>query len=225
MAGKLYLIPTPIGNYEDITLRAINTLKKVDLIICEEYKEAKKLLSKFDIRKELISLNEHNEKEVAPELLKKIKDGNDAGLISDCGAPLFSDPGHYLVNLCINSKIDVIPLPGANSLIPAITGSGLEIEKFYYYGWLSQKKEIRRQELFRLKKLNEIIVILDTPYRLEKLLFDIKQIFSNKQEVVLAYNLSMNDEKFFRNDVEKVLKEIQDKKLKGEFVLIIDNRK
>ncbi|MBN1638163.1 MAG: 16S rRNA (cytidine(1402)-2'-O)-methyltransferase [Ignavibacteriales bacterium] len=225
MAGNLYLIPTPIGNYEDITIRAINTLKSVDLIICEEFKIAKRLLSKFNIQKELYSLNEHNEKEIAPEILKKIKEGKNAGLISDCGSPLFSDPGHYLVNLCITSKIDIIPLPGANSLVPAIISSGLEIGKFYYYGWLSQKKDIRRQELFQLKKIKDVIIILDTPYRLLKLLLEIKQIFSHKQKIVLAYNLSLESERIFRGYIEDILNEVQNNKLKGEFVLIIDNRK
>ncbi|MBN2570897.1 MAG: 16S rRNA (cytidine(1402)-2'-O)-methyltransferase [Ignavibacteriales bacterium] len=225
MIGKLFLIPTPIGNSEDITLRSISTLKDVDLIVCEELKEARRLLSKFNIQKELISLNEHNEKEVAPEILRHLKNGKIIGLISDCGSPLFSDPGHYLTNLCIVENIQIIPLPGANSLIPAITSSGLEIEKFYYYGWLSQKKDIRIQELLRLKKINEVLIILDTPYRLAVLLSDIKKIFSEKQQVVLAFDLTMKSEKIFRGSVGKILDEVLLEKLKGEFVLLIDNRK
>lgn len=147
MKGKLYLVATPIGNYEDITLRALNVLKSVDFIICEEFKDARRFLSQYQITKELFSLNEHNEKEVADELLFKIVEGKSAALISDCGTPLFSDPGHLLVELCISQNIDVVPIPGANSILPALTGSGLDFEKFYYYGWLSPKKDIRKQQL------------------------------------------------------------------------------
>ncbi|MEJ2616884.1 MAG: SAM-dependent methyltransferase, partial [Ignavibacteriaceae bacterium] len=151
MTGKLYLVSTPIGNYEDITLRALKILKEVDFIICEEFKEARRLLSYHKIEKELVSVNEHNESEVVNDIILKIADGKSAAVISDCGTPLFSDPGHLLVELCISQKIDVIPIPGANSLLPALTGSGLDFEKFYYYGWLSPNKQIRRKQLIDLK--------------------------------------------------------------------------
>ena len=123
MNAKLYIVSTPIGNFEDITLRAITTLKEVDFIVCEEFKEARRLLSNFKIEKELVSLNEHNEKESSQEVFLKIKEGKSAALISDCGTPLFSDPGHLLIQLCINAQIDVIPIPGASSILPALVGS------------------------------------------------------------------------------------------------------
>ncbi|MDP4192886.1 MAG: SAM-dependent methyltransferase, partial [Bacteroidota bacterium] len=136
MDSKLYLVSTPIGNYDDITLRALNILKSVDFIICEEFKEARRLLAHYQIEKELVSLNEHNEHEEADGILLRMVGGESAALISDCGTPLFSDPGHLLVEICISQKIEVVPVPGANSLLPALTGSGLDFEKFYYYGWL-----------------------------------------------------------------------------------------
>ncbi|MCX6150632.1 MAG: 16S rRNA (cytidine(1402)-2'-O)-methyltransferase [Ignavibacteriales bacterium] len=224
MTGKLYLVSTPIGNYGDITLRAIETLKSVNFIICEEFREARRLLSHYKIEKELVSLNEHNEKESAEEIIPRLLDGESAALISDCGTPLFSDPGHHLVDLCLGYRIDVVPVPGVNSLLPAITVSGLSIEKFYYYGWLSPKKDERRLELFKLKNINEVLILLDTPYRLKTLLSDIAKTFNPNTVVVLAFELTKETEKFFRGTVADVLELAEKQNLKGEFVLIIDNR-
>jgi 16S rRNA (cytidine1402-2'-O)-methyltransferase len=224
MNHKLYLVSTPIGNYEDITLRALRILKEVDFIICEEFKEARRLLSHYQIDKELIELNEHNENEEVNDLLLRLIEGKSAALISDAGTPLFSDPGHLLVELCISQKIDVIPIPGANSLLPALIGSGFDFEKFYYYGWLSPKKDIRRKELLRLKGLREIIVLLDTPYRLRGLLSDVVKILGRNIRTVLAFDLTMKSEKFYRGTADQILKIAEEKNLKGEFVLILDNK-
>ncbi len=223
MNKKLYLVSTPIGNYDDITIRALNVLNSVDLIICEEYREAKRLLSHYKIEKELISLNEHNENESAGEVILKIKLGKTAALISDCGTPLFSDPGHYLIKLCLSNNIDIIPIPGANSLLPALTGSGFPIEKFFYYGWLSPKKERRRSELLKLKNIKEVIVILDTPYRLKAVLTDIVKYFGAEKNIVVAFQLTMENEKFFRGTAKKILETVIQKNLKGEYVIIINN--
>ena len=225
MKKQLYLVSTPIGNYEDITLRALKILAEVDFIICEEYKEARRLLSHFKIEKPLVSINEHNEKDFADEIALRIVQGETAALISDCGTPLFSDPGHKLVDLCISYSIEIIPVPGANSLLPALTGSGLDIEKFYYYGWLSPKKEIRQKELFNLKNRKELIVLLDTPYRLKALLADIVKVFGKYCRVVVAFDLTLPTEKFFRDSAQEILKEVEAKNLKGEFVLLLDNRR
>ena len=224
MKPTLYITPTPIGNYEDITFRALRILKEVDFIICEELKPANRLLAHFDIKKELVSLNEHNQKDISQELANRILEGKSAALISDAGTPLFSDPGHILVDYCISYKIKVVPLPGANSLVPALISSGLNIEKFFYYGWLSPKKEIRKQELFKLKKIRELIVIMETPYRLRRIIEDIVNSFGPNQKIVLAYKLTMPEEYIFRGSAQKILAEIEKKKLKGEFVLLVDNR-
>jgi 16S rRNA (cytidine1402-2'-O)-methyltransferase len=225
MKGKLYLVSTPIGNYEDITLRALTILKEADFIICEEFKEARRFLSQQHIDKELFALNEHNENEVANDLLLKILEGKTAALISDAGTPLFSDPGHLLVEFCISQKIDVIPVPGANSLLPALICSGLDFEKFYYYGWLSPKKDERRSELLKLKGIREVIVLLDTPYRLKSLLADVVRVLGKNVRTVLAFDLTMKTEKFYRGAAEEILKIAEQKNLKGEFVLILDNKK
>ena len=224
MKGKLYLVSTPIGNYEDITIRALNILKSVDFIICEEFKEARRMLSFYQIEKELFSLNEHNEREVVNDILLKIVDGKTAAIISDCGTPLFSDPGHLLVDVLISQKIQIVPVPGANSLLPALTGSGLNIEKFYYYGWLSANKDKRRQQLLKIKRIKEVIVILDTPYRLRQLLTDVVKILGKNLHAVIAFQLTMEGERFYRGTTADLLQIAHTQKLRGEFVLIIENR-
>jgi len=224
MPGKLYIVSTPIGNYEDITLRAVRILKEVDLIICEEFKEARRLLSHLNISKELFSINEHNENENADEIILKLAGGKSAALISDCGTPLFSDPGHLLVQLAIQNKIDVIPIPGASSILPALVGSGIDFKKFYYYGWLSPKKDIRKQQLLDLKKRKEVIVVMDTPYRLRTLLEDVAKLWSKNVPIVLAYELTKEKERFYRGTCEEVLRFAMKENLKGEFVLIINNK-
>ncbi len=224
MKGKLYLVATPIGNLEDITLRALNIMKSVDFVICEEIKEGRRLLANYRIEKELFPLNEHNEKDVVNDILLRLAQGQTAALVSDCGTPLFSDPGHLLVELCISQHIGVVPVPGANSLLPALTGSGLDFEKFYYYGWLSPKKPERRQQLYRLKNIKEVIVLLDTPYRLKSLLADIVKMLGKHVHVVLAFELTMKGERFYRGSAEELLRIAEQNNLKGEFVLLVDNK-
>lgn len=222
--GKLYLVSTPIGDYDDITLRALRILKECDFIICEEFKEARRLLSHYGIEKELASVNEHNEKEEVNDILMKLIEGKTAALISDCGTPLFSDPGHLLVDVCISQGIQVVPVPGVSSLLPALTGSGFDIEKFYYYGWLSPKKDERKQQLLKLKRINEVIVIMDTPYRLQSLLTDVVKYLGKGVRIALAYQLTMKNERFYRGSAEEVLELAQKNNLKGEFVLVVNNK-
>ncbi len=225
MKKKLFLVSTPIGNYDDITFRALDILRNVDFIICEEYKAARRMLAHYKINKELLALNEHNESDVVDEIVTEILNGKTTALISDCGTPLFSDPGHLLVDLCIAQGIEVVPVPGANSLLPALIGSGYDFEKFYYYGWLSPKKNLRRKQLLDLKRIKEVIVLMDTPYRLKRLLSDVVNIFGNATPVVLAYKLTMDDEKYYRGSAQKILNIAEKNNLKGEFVLIVNNQK
>jgi 16S rRNA (cytidine1402-2'-O)-methyltransferase len=224
MAPKLFIVSTPIGNYDDITLRAINTLKDVDFIICEEFKEARRLLSHFNNDKELISLNEHNEEEASIEIFKRIKEGYTAALISDSGTPLFSDPGTKLVQMCISAGIEVVPVPGTCSIMAALVGSGFSLDKFYYAGWLSPKSDIRKKELLGLKSIKEIIVVLETPYRLKSILQDVVNVFGTKIKAAVGFDITLPTEKFFRGTSLDILRIVEGKKLKGEFVLIIDNK-
>jgi len=223
MKKTLFIVSTPIGNYEDITLRALNILRKVDFIICEEFREAKRVLSKYKIEKELVELNEHNEEKVSDEILQMILEGKSAALISDCGTPLFSDPGHLLVDLAIQNKIDIFPIPGASSLLAALVGTGLDFEKFYYYGWLSPKKDIRRKQLLDLKRKKETIVLMDTPYRLKTLMEDVVKILGANIPCVLAFELTKEKEKFYRGNAGNILSYVEKENLKGEFILIIRN--
>jgi len=224
MAGTLYIVPTPIGNYDDITVRGLKTLQSVDMIVCEEYKEARRLLSALQITKDLISLNEHNEKDTASEVVALLKEGKNLALISDCGTPLFSDPGTYLTNLCLQANIGIVPLPGTSSLMTALSGSGFDINKFQYYGWLSPKREIRSGELQRLRKIQGLIVLLETPYRLIRLLEDLASTFPKNTRGVLAYELTKPDECYYRGTLEEILDTAKKKSLKGEFVMLVNNK-
>ncbi len=224
MTGKLFLVSTPIGNYEDITLRALKILREADVLVCEELKMGRRLLAKYEIKNELLPLNEHNEATASEEILSLILQGKNVALFSDAGTPLFSDPGLRLTRLCISKNVPVIPVPGASSLMAALVGSGLDFNKFYYRGWLSPKREIRRKELLELKKRKELIVLLETPYRLKTLLTDVVKYFGKNQFVVVAFDLTLPTEKFFRGKASEILNEIEKKNLKGEFVLLLDNR-
>ena len=205
-------------------MRALRILKECDFIICEEFKEARRLLANYKIQKNLFSLNEHTENEAANDLILKLLEGKSAALISDCGTPLFSDPGHLLVDLAIQNRIDIIPVPGVSSLLTALVGSGLDFEKFYYYGWLSPKKDIRRKQLLDLKKRKETIVLMDTPYRLKSLMEDIVKILGSNIPCVLAFELTKEKEKFYRGNTGNIFKIVEKENLKGEFVLIIRNK-
>lgn len=225
MKGTLYLVSIPIGNENDITLRALKILKEVDFIICEEYKVASKFLRPLEIKKPLEALNEHTEQDVAENLAMRVLNGETAAVISDCGTPVFSDPGNKLVSLCIDYGINVVPVPGANSLLPALVGSGFPLNSFYYRGWLSPNKQQRRQELHQLKNTNELLVIMETPYRLRQLLTDIVSKLGAHLPAVVAFKLTMPQETFYRGTTKELLDLANKKTLKGEFVLIIDNRK
>jgi len=224
MNYKLYIVSTPIGNFDDITLRALKILDEVDFIICEEFKQARRLLSYHGIGKELVSLNEHNEEEYTSEVIEKILSGKSAALISDAGTPLFSDPGSILVKRAIEMNIQIIPIPGASSILSALVGTGFDLNNFYYYGWLSPKKEIRRTQLQNLKTVNELLIIMETPYRLQALLSDISKSFGINQYIVVAFKLTQNEETYFRGTVNEVIVSTSKLKSKGEFVLLLDNR-
>lgn len=221
MPGTLYIVSTPIGNYADITLRALRILREADYVICEEFKEAAKLLKFFGLKKELKSLNEHNETDTSEEYFYDLLNGKNAALISDCGAPIFADPGNVLLKKCIDYNIPVDFIPGANSVLAALVVSGFDISRFYFIGFLSPKTEIRKRELSGLKKLDRSFVLMDTPYRLKALLEDIKITFPERR-ICIGFNLTTESEKIFRGTAGEVLNYIGEENLKGEFVIIIN---
>lgn len=202
-------------------MRALNVLEGSDYIACEEYKEASKLLRFFDIKKELRSLNEHNEKESSEEIFMDIIQGSNVSLISDCGTPLFSDPGSILLQKCIDANVKIEFIGGANSVMASVVLSGFEISRFYYLGFLSPKSDIRKKELMNIKYLEKVFVLIDAPYRLKALLKDIEDIFENRR-VFVAFDITMESEKKFSGTAAEILDQIGEENLKGEFVVIVD---
>jgi 16S rRNA (cytidine1402-2'-O)-methyltransferase len=224
MAGILYLVATPIGNFDDITFRALSVLKSVDLVIYEERREGERLLRHFDIHKPVESLNEHNEAAASFNIISHLKSGKNVALVSDCGTPVFSDPGQLLVRKAIEQQVKVVPVPGASSLMPALTVSGFSIDQFVFYGWLSPKKERRRAELRQLVQERRTIVLMDTPYRLVPLLRDLADTFGTTRRICIAFNLTLPDEQMFYGTASDLYKRFSDKEMKGEFVIVIEGR-
>ncbi|MBU2636434.1 MAG: 16S rRNA (cytidine(1402)-2'-O)-methyltransferase, partial [Bacteroidetes bacterium] len=218
MPGVLYLVATPIGNYDDITLRALNVLKSVDIVVGEELREVKRLLKHYDINKPIELLNEHNEQEESDRILKFLRENKSIALVSDSGTPVFSDPGRILVKKAIANKIRIIPIPGASSLLLALTVTGFDIEKFVFVGWLSPKKEERKRELKNLLSEKRTMVLMDTPYRLLQLLRDIVEVFGNNRKICISFNLTLPDEEIFHGSAVELYKKVSERNLKGEFV-------
>ncbi|MBK8983313.1 MAG: 16S rRNA (cytidine(1402)-2'-O)-methyltransferase [Ignavibacteria bacterium] len=221
MLGTLNLVSTPIGDYSDMSLRALRTLEESDKIYCEEFKEGSKLLRFFEIKKEVSELNEHNEARATDEIFNELLQGKNISVISDCGTPLFSDPGKIILSKCIEAGIKVEFMSGANSLLSAIVLSGFDISRFFYYGFLSPKAEIRRKQMKEFNLSDRVTVILDAPYRLKAVLNDIRDIFGERK-VFVAFNITQDSEKKFRGTASEILQEIGEDNLKGEFVIVID---
>jgi 16S rRNA (cytidine1402-2'-O)-methyltransferase len=224
MSGTLYLVATPIGNFGDMTFRALDTLMAVDLVVCEERREGGRLLRHFGIEKPVETLNEHNETAATGTILGHLRSGKNVALMSDCGTPLFSDPGRLLVRGSIKAGIRVVPLPGASSLLPALTVSGFSIDQFLFYGWLSPKKERRRAELRQLRQEQRTVVLMDTPYRLLPLLRDIADLFDPSRRLCLAYNLTLPDEQVLHGTPASISAVCSSKEMKGEYVILIEGR-
>lgn len=224
MAGTLFLVATPIGNYADITFRAIDVLKNVDIVVYEERKEGGKLLRHFGIEKPVESLNEHNEAAATFIILDHLKNGKNIALISDSGTPVFSDPGQLLVRKAVELGIKIVPIPGASSLLPALTVSGFSIDQFVYYGWLSPKRQRRIVELQQLKKEERTIVLMDTPYRLVALLKDIAAVFGTTRRICVAFDLTMPDEEIFHGTAPALASKFEREERKGEFVVVIEGK-
>lgn len=225
MSGSLYIVGTPIGNPKDISLRAIDVLRSVSLIACEESKEGQKLLRSLDIQKPLIEINEHTENQNTSEVVSILRDGNDVALISDAGMPLFADPGLILVQSAIQTGIPVTTIPGPTSIMSALALSGMDVERFYYYGFLSAKKDERRKELRSLINFPHPIVFLDAPYRLNQVLEDIKNIFGKHRSGCVACDLTLPHEDVQRGTLGDLFLRFTSHKKKCEFVIIVEGVK
>lgn len=220
LKGILYIVATPIGNLHDITLRALEVLNQSDGIICEGFRSASTLLKKLEIKnKNLTLLDEHNEKTQSDEILSMLLSGQQLALISDCGTPAFQDPGSHLIARCHELGIQVISIPGPSSLMTALSLSPLPIKEFYFAGFLPQKKPDRLRKLMSIKKLQLPIILMDTPYRLKKLLCEVSEHFGSNTMVALALDLTLPEEELFFDRIGEIIKRVQDRK--GEFILIV----
>ena len=220
--GVLYLVPTPIGNLDDMTFRAIQTLKDVDLIACEDTRVTQKLLNHFEIETAKTSYHEHNVQEKTSELIRDLLSGKNIAQVSDAGMPSISDPGVELVKAAIEQHISVVPLPGPNAAVTALIASGISPQPFTFYGFLSRKKSDLVVELEGLKDKEETLIFYESPYRLAKMLQSLTDVFGAERQVVLAREVTKRFEEFIRGTAEEVKQWAEKTELKGEFVVIVD---
>jgi 16S rRNA (cytidine1402-2'-O)-methyltransferase len=216
----LYLVATPIGNLEDITLRALRVLKEVDLIACEDTRRTQKLLAHYEVRKPLASYHEHNEMTRAPELVLQLEHGARIALVSDAGTPLISDPGHHLVSLCILHHIPVIPIPGASALVAALAASGLSSEEFVFSGFLPSRSGDRRKALERLALEDRTLILYEAPHRLAESLRDAALILGDRPACI-ARELSKVHEEFLRGRLSDLAAVAARTALRGEITVLI----
>jgi 16S rRNA (cytidine1402-2'-O)-methyltransferase len=218
--GCLYLVATPIGNLEDITLRAIRILKEADVIACEDTRQTQKLLQHYGIHKELVSYHAHNELTRAPELIIELEQGAKAALVSDAGTPVVSDPGHRLVTLCLRHHIPVVPIPGPSAFIAALAASGLPTEEFLFVGFLPSRAGARRKALDALKAEPRMIVLYEAPHRLVETLSDAADILGARPAVV-AREITKIHEEFLRGNLNDLRDAAQKRAPRGEITLLI----
>lgn len=217
--GKLFVVATPIGNLQDISFRAVETLKKVNCIFAEDTRTSKKLINHYDIDTKLYSYHDHSsEKEIA-RLLDILKDHKDVALISDAGTPTISDPGYSLIRQCINEGIDIIPIPGASALTAAISASGLPSDTFAFIGFLPTKKG-RKKKISSLENLDMTIVLFESPHRLIKTLNQLKEALGERP-IVVARELTKLYEEIIRGNFSSAIEFFEAKKIKGEIVIMI----
>lgn len=220
--ANLYLIPTPIGNLDDITIRSLNLLKEVDMVLCEDTRTTGSLLKKYDIKQKLISCHEYNEDKVKYEVVDYLKSGKKIGLVTDQGSPIISDPGFKVVQEVINNDLNVIGLPGATAFVPALIASGISPSQFLFYGFLNAKDGKQKQELQRLKDFPYTLIFYEAPHRIVKTLQNIKEVFGNRK-ICLAREISKLYEELYRGTIDDVIKEVEG--IKGEIVIVIDGNK
>ena len=219
-AGCLYLVATPIGNLEDITLRALRILKEADQIACEDTRHTQKLLNHYNIAKPLVSYHEHNEMTRAPELVVAIEEGEQIALVSDAGMPLVSDPGYRLVTLALRHHIAVIPVPGPSALLAALSASGLPNEEFLFAGFLPARHGERRRALERLRIEDRTIIFYEAPHRIEETLSDVREILGDRP-ACLAREVTKLHEEFRRGTLGELIASLSDKPVRGEITLLI----
>jgi 16S rRNA (cytidine1402-2'-O)-methyltransferase len=224
MSGRLFIVPTPIGNLEDITLRAINTLKEVDLILAEDTRTSSFLLKHLGISKPLKSYHQHNEHKILDELITQLNSGKNIALISDAGTPGISDPGFLLIREAIEKNISIISLPGATAFVPALINSGLPSNEFSFYGFLPQKKG--RQTRLKLLELEEkTFIVYESPFRLVKLLQELQKQLGATRKACVCRELTKLFEETKRGTLEELILFYNSKPVKGEIVVVVQGNK
>lgn len=219
-SGALYLVSTPIGNLEDITLRAIRILKEVDAIACEDTRHTQKLLNHYGIHKRLVSYHEHNENTRAPELVSEMQSGANIALVTDAGTPIVSDPGHRLVALCAENNIPVVPIPGASAALAALAGSGISSARVIFVGFLPARQGERRRALAELAGNPATLVFFEAPHRITKMLGDAAEILGNRP-AALARELTKLHEEFLRGSLGELARKLKSTSIKGEITLVV----
>lgn len=215
----LYLIPTPIGNLDDITLRAIDSLKSVDVVFCEDTRITRQLLNHLGINKKLIASHKFNEEMNSDKLLKYLNDGNDVGLVTDRGTPIISDPGYELVKVAIANNYNVVSLPGPTAFVPALTVSGLSPQPFLFYGFLNNKNSKRERELESLKDYPFTMIFYEAPHRIIETLESMNKVLGNKN-ICISREISKRYEEVYRGKISDIIKDMVD--VKGELVIVVD---
>lgn len=221
--GRLYLVSTPIGNLEDITIRAIKVLRRVDLIAAEDTRRARRLLARYQAQAPITSFFEHNEPDKKEILVTRLVDGHDIALISDAGTPGVSDPGFRLVQRAIEEGIEVIPIPGPSAHVAALVVSGLPTDSFHFFGFLPPKGTKRKKRLEEIKDLRGSIILYESPHRLLRTLQDIQDCCGDRQ-VVVARELTKLYEEVIRGPTSEVLEGLKGRKIKGEITLVMAGR-
>ena len=221
MAGTLYLVATPIGNLEDITFRAVRTLNECDVVAAEDTRRTGQLLKHFNISKPLLSYFQFNEAKRSEEILGRLGRGEKVALVTDAGSPGISDPGERVVKAAISAGFRVEAVPGPSALIAALTASGLPTEEFHFLGFLPHKSGQRRKVLEGLKQFEATLVIYESPYRVEKLMGELQEVYPNRQ-VVLARELTKKFEEYLRGRPAELLEALKQRAVRGEFVVLIE---
>ena len=222
--GILYLVPTPIGNLEDMSFRAIRILKEADLIAAEDTRNTKKLCNYFEIGTPIVSYHEHNKETSGEKLIQKVQQGLKVALVSDAGMPAISDPGYELVTAAINEQVTVVPLPGANAALTSLIASGIVCQPFYFYGFLHRSKKDKRAELELLKRQTATIIFYESPHRLKETLAVMLEVLGNRN-IAVCRELTKKYEEFIRGTLEEVIEWAHKDEIRGEFCIIVEGTK
>lgn len=221
-SASLYLIPTPIGNLDDITIRSLNTLKFVDVILCEDTRDTGLLLSKYDIKKKLISCHEYNEDKITENVISMLKDGYNIGLVTDQGTPIISDPGYIIARDVIDAGYNVISLPGATAFVPALTMSAIEPSPFLFYGFLNSKDSKQKNELMMLKNYKFTMIFYESVHRIKNTLENMLEVFGDRK-ICICREISKIHEEVCRDNISNIISIVD--KMKGEFVIVVEGNK